>query len=182
MADTAQKRLTTVATAASVISSIAAVIAVFVSLYVGTQANDAAVDRDVRADRAEAYAAFIDSHVRFNEFMWANLYWAGTDSEEPTPAAYWEDAAVLQAELESRFTVARILSDGGDIEDSLTALRVGQFEVYEDFKCMSSLPCTKDPAVLPTTNGEINLRLDAWLDSAQEDMKRLADAASLQLR
>lgn len=162
---------------------IIAAAAVFATLSVAN--HTLAADRKLTMDgeRLRAYSAYIETHVEFNEFIWANLYWAGTDtgySDADLHSDFWADAARMQSALESRYIVARMISDDPDVRASLKALREGEYVTFVRFKCMSGLPgeCYElGPEVTPSTNEEVRSMLRLWTEETQVIKRELEEFA-----
>lgn len=185
----------------AVVSALVAVAALIVSSVVGYQsisvqrdlARDALAaqhDQAVRADRAAAYAGYLGSLAQFNEFIWANLTWAGNDapskppSEEMMQAKFWEPAAQLQAELGADLARARMYTFESGPDQELTDLDAAQNRVFLEFKCMANRQdaSTCQGVAGDATNAQIQRVLEDWYNEDARLREQFLKKAAAQVR
>lgn len=194
-----------VSAVSALVSACAAILALGATIVVGMLGYNATRDSDVRTARAAAYADFLTTHSMFYEFVWANVWWAGTDAPglpEDQEAAFWTEVADLEAELDSTYYLARALAADQSITDSLKWLRSEEIEVFLAFTCMTSVAdadCSLDQfddgdatddlltefatdgVIAPAVNAEISRLLNNWSVNSDQAREDLIAAASRQL-
>ena len=147
-------------------AALAAFLAVAAGLYGTWRSARDTRSESLRSEQLAAYGDYIGSLSKFNEFIWANLWWAGSDKTAPSDLAqrFWAPAQSLEAELEANFGKAKMLSSRNPaVDESLTGLDTKENVVLRDFKCMSGQQTVSCPVEEKTNSGlqsELGKELD----------------------
>lgn len=162
---------------ASVVSALVALLALLGTVGIAGLNIKAAQDSELRNSRVKAYSDYIGDLATFNQLMWANIYWSGTDRPDTddkrvAKAAYWETILPLQSRLEADYSVATMLALGSETEETLITIHLEQQAMVKRFACMAEAQTTEcedqtrgGATIPPASNAVIVDAVGEWSDS-----------------
>jgi len=134
--------------------------------------------------RTIAYSDYLSDQTKFNEFVWGQLPWAGSDAPGPVPTDqtdFWATASNLQATLESDYLTASMSTRDDLLLADLDHMHSSQQTMWLKFKCMSGASSAADcPAGAQydlAPHAQVKAELDAWLTDMEETKKSFTGRA-----
>lgn len=184
-------------TAIAIAGIAVSLVAVLATLHTTTQMIDSTHTESEQARRATAYAEYVGSLEKYNEFIFGNLYWAGSNvskgarekGQEETN--FWQTAQALQVELSSNYARASMFSHMENKESTdgllqlIETLNKDQQDSFLKFKCMSKSQdnCMTEDAgkIEPGTHAEIREMLTTWSGEFEMNKKKFIQCAGAAL-